>query len=80
MTLSELITYCRLKGRVTGHQELGISFWQTVILSRGYEARITYTKNGHSMVENSVLDCKDDMLNINVSLEDLVKYLLGPKA
>lgn len=79
MTLLELIIYCRLKGRVTDHLKLRAGHRQTIIQSRGYEVSITYTKNGY-MIANLVCDCLGGNEQKNVLFEDLIQYLLGPKA
>ena len=79
MTLLELIAYCKLKDRVTRQYKMRGGTRRTMILTRGYEVLITYTKNGY-MIENSVYDYKDGTICGNVTEEDLAKYLLGPNS
>ena len=94
MTLLELISFCKLNGRVRSHKEVAKAFrrladypavrkYRVIIQSRGYEAIIEYSIYEDGKVKqnyNRLTDFKDMARTRNVSVDDLVSRLLGPDA
>ena len=91
MKLLELIIYCRLKGLVKDHRTRrltddirvpGMRGYRIRIQSRGYELTMYYQTYGNqaTMFTNTMLDCKDNSHKHNLSEEEIVNCLLGPKA